>query len=180
MSQMVVVQSRDTDARLEIEPVGGDRAELKITNSLGVPIQELLLRDANNNLYAGKSLATGEAVELAPLPQSEIARFGTEWAALFQKHSPTYPEGFDPDDMQNASNFFGNRYYRRFDIDSSLPIPRTQSSILERGIARAGEADPTKMAPQTYVVIVDQAPDLPMGVRSVREEASFHVVQGRW
>ena len=113
---------------------------------------------------------------------AEMDSLSRDWAALYRAQRPAYPVGFDADQMENASSFFRSRvYYPGYDADAGLPEPTVADSLLERGLRRfSGLPDLKQLPPRSYVAIVRAAPDLQMGIESITEEASFHVVQGSW
>ena len=49
--------------------------------------------------------------------------------------------------------------------------------ILERNLKQAAYSE---LTPRSYLAITRTAPELPLGYPAAREQASYHVVTGRW
>jgi hypothetical protein len=58
-----------------------------------------------------------------------------------------------------------------------------QTSRLEASLAEVRAlvgAEVASLEPGSYVAVVDQSPEVVLGVASARQEASYHVVLGKW
>jgi hypothetical protein len=110
----------------------------------------------------------------------DAKEFTVRWNKRFAAERPQFPVGFDPNQVENAAAIFGNLSRWSQGVDSGLPAPTTATSILERGLRSIGNLKLDEMRPRSYIAIVRQAPNLSLGIESVAEEASFHVVTGNW
>ena len=174
-AQLIVIEPRTTEAHLVIDERNTDTA--RVTNNLGVVIQGLVLCDSQGQPLGCARLPPGETLQTYRI---DVDGFDKQWSALFASHRPTFPIGFDPDQVENASAIFGTTYYSGWRVDTSLPQPTINSSVLERGMRSIGKLRIGDMSPRTYIAITEKAPLMSVGIDSVNEEASFHVVRGSW
>ena len=176
-AQVIVIESRDTSLGIDVdEPAAGSTAP-QVTNRLGVDIEQLLLRSSDGRLLACDKLRVGRSVQLHAIDAKE---FPTHWNKLFSAERPQFPVGFDPNQVENASAIFGDSYASWRSVDRGLAPPTTTTSVLERGLRNIGNLKLDAMHPRSYIAIVRQAPNVSLGIESVSEEASFHVVTGNW
>jgi hypothetical protein len=176
-SQLIVIESRATNLGIDVNDPAAGSTVPEVANRLGVDIEQLLLRSDDDRWLACGKLPAGRSV---PLEEVDAKKFPLEWNKLFAEQRPAFPIGFDPDQLENASAIFGNpsRWWQQF--DRSLPAPITETSILERGLRSIGNLKPATMRPRSYFAIVRRAPNAALGIKDVTEEASFHVVTGKW
>jgi hypothetical protein len=149
----------------------------KVENRLGTRIKYVLLRDSRGEYFFGQSLPDRAVKSLSS------ADLATAKAALNNLDvKPQYPyDNYDPE-QQNDHLFVGlgvRRFYMA-SSDAGAGDPGMTSSLLETNIDAA--LDPAKhpLAPGTYVAIVEHSPLMISGVPRAREEASFHVIRGRY
>ncbi|MEO8498122.1 MAG: hypothetical protein ABI614_23905, partial [Planctomycetota bacterium] len=175
-SQVIVIESRETGLGIDVdEPAGA--ASPRVTNRLGVDIEQMVLRPSDGLWYACNKLTAGSSVQLYEIDSNQ---FPGQWNKLFAAQRPQFPIGFDPSQLENVSTIFGNSYAGGNQIDRGLPAPTTATSVLERGLRNIGNLKLDAMQPRSYIAIVRTAPNISLGIESVAEEASFHVVTGRW
>ncbi len=175
--QLMVVESRDTKLGIKVNPSDADNATPRVTNQLGVDIEQLLICAADGSTLSCGKLPANESVQMHKVDGEE---FETRWGKLFSLHRPQYPIGFDPNQVENAAAIFGNDYAWWQRVDRGLPEPSTQTSILERGVRAIGQLELKDMKPRSYIAIVATAPNVSLGIDGVKEEASFHIVRGSW
>jgi hypothetical protein len=100
-----------------------------------------------------------------------VAReFKSAWLAA----RPVFPVGYDP---QVYNRGFGRWYNYYGNVDQGLPPAKFEVGILERNLKQAAYSE---LTPRSYLAITRTAPELPLGYRAAREQASYHVVTGRW
>jgi hypothetical protein len=176
--QLVTARSRQTPARLRIQPAAEDGTPPAVTNELGAHLHYLLVCDAQGKLLAAEQLSPGQSTALradnvqavcaAMLQRTSEASSGLSGAA-----SPTavpYPFGRD------------GLAYPEYAYAKPLMGDGALEPCLQRALraARQQMAQPTRMAPRTYIAIVDKSPEVEFGVREVRQVSSLHVIVGRW
>ncbi len=74
---------------------------------------------------------------------------------------------------------------RGYNYSYSYPVQQNyapnQSVSQREGILEQSLCEWSKeLAPRTFVAIVDRSPEVVLGVESVHEEASLHMVAGHW
>jgi hypothetical protein len=171
-SQFMLIQSRPSTARLEIVPVADPSAPLRVINRLNTVVQKLGVRNADGKYYWGTNLAAGKE---ATLQSAELATIQRELRAALLANRPSFPPGYDAR-YYNRGFGFGRSYYYNAN-DQGLPAPKFDAGLLERSLSLAAY---TPLEPRSYVAITQTAPEVPLISGSAREEASFHVVTGRW
>ena len=106
-------------------------------------------------------------------------------AALLQQtiaaNRPANPPKFDPKAFRNAFDmgFAPSRYYY-WGWDEQLPEPSVDQGVLETNLSRCSASGLRGLGPRSYVAIVASSSEAPLGFESAREEASLHVVFGRF
>jgi hypothetical protein len=175
-AQFLVIEPRETESHLEFTNTDDDTTTPRVTNHLGVDIEMLLVIDAFDRALACQQLPNGRAVQLSEVDEDTLAE---HWGKVFARNRPRYPEGFDPDQIDTAATIFGANYYWQA-IDQGLADPSMITSVLERGLRGMAKLDFNKLQPRSYIAIVREAPEMSLGTESVQEEASFHVVKGKW
>jgi hypothetical protein len=152
-----------------------------IGNRLGVRIERLVLADADGAYFSAANINDGA---IAPLVPADLAQENAAFRELSQKNPVGVPFGMD----QQFNNFVGGRRFRwASPWNNSLPAATQASGLLERGLTEAlnqvasgfGRA-PAGLTPRSYLAVVERSPEADYGVASVEEEASLHVVEGRW
>jgi len=176
-SQVLVIESRPSAARLEIEEATSTTDTPRVTNRLGVEIEQLLLCDSLGRFLGGNRLPPGKTIQLHELDTTGLA---DRWGKLFAEHRPQLPVGLDPNQMENAAAIFGSSGRWWQDPDQGLPGPAMATSMLERGLSFASSPRPTELQPRRYIAIVKDSPEMSLGVKAVVQEAGFHVVMGSW
>jgi hypothetical protein len=176
-AQVMVIESRATSLGIDIDEQGVGSATPEVTNRLGVDIEQLLIRSSDDRSLACDKLPAGRSVQLHEVDEEE---FPTRWNKLFAAERPKFPVGFDPNQVENAAAIFGDssRWWQQ--IDRGLPAPTTATSILERGLRNIGNLKLDAMRPRSYIAIVRRSPNAALGIAAVAEEASFHIVTGKW
>jgi hypothetical protein len=98
------------------------------------------------------------------------------------------PEGLG--DFQSSRGLFemrnrGDWYYYGPGRFGRGTAPTVDASRLERVLGALGGSrdailDSRNHGPRTYVAIVESSPAVEFGLKPVQEEASFHVILGKW
>jgi hypothetical protein len=172
------VRSRQTSAGLTIaRQTGAD--VLKVTNRLGVPIEDAAIRGRDGNYYLAHDVPAGATADAALATRGEVAALVSQACAA---HRPEYPPGLD---RQKVSGLSGGRYgYWNYMLSAgaeTLSDPVLASGRLEKSLAEIdARGNAAVLAPGSYVALVEQSPEVELGTPAAREEASFHVIQGVW
>lgn len=176
-SQLLTVKAGRSKAGLSV--VAGARAgdPPRVRNRLGVHVQLLLLTDREGAYFKIHNLAPGASATLAP---AELEKEAATLQKLALATAPRTPEDFDP--YTGQSGLFGfNRRWWWGSSNQNVQAPDCAKSLLEKGIGLLG-ADLAKsgLAPGNYIAVTDGSPALELGLDNLEQEASLHVIVGRW
>ncbi len=169
-AQFMVVQSHPSRLGLQVAEAAGLSAPPQVTNGLNTTLEKVVLRDTHGKYYWASDVPPGQVFQPQATEKDVVAReFKSAWLA----DRPAFPVGYDP---QVYNRGFGRRYYYN-NVDQGLPPAKFDVGILERNLKQAVYSE---LTPRSYLAITRTAPELPLGSRAAREQASYHVVTGRW
>jgi hypothetical protein len=172
--QFMVLRSTESAARLNVSEGATPSTPPGVTNELGAKIAYVLVRDSRGSYWQGENLAPDAAGSLAAVTGEAAAE---RLRKLYTEHPPELPRGYDPSVHNNAMSLFMPNYgWYNVDMSSSLPV--MASSLLEKNLASLNR--PAELASGTYVAVTDTSAIVPYGVPRVQEEASLHVIRGRY
>jgi hypothetical protein len=92
---------------------------------------------------------------------------------------PAVPDGMEPGEY---ITLFGTSY-RSYGPGSNVDDPLQATGRLEVSLGAVmamQPGNPALLAPGSYVALVDRSPEVVMGLESVKEEDSLHIIYGRW
>jgi hypothetical protein len=174
-TQFLTVRSRPSRLGLELIRPPGDAGPPRVKNGLGTRIEQLAVCADDRKLYWAEGIEPDQTVALERLtPQAQQKLAESSWT-----HHPRIPEGMDPRSYgYRYSGVFGVRSYRppRYGNPALAP-PTQQASLLEASLAGASRPP---LEPGSYVAVVAKSPEVVLGVAAAREEASYHVILGKW
>jgi hypothetical protein len=174
LAQFLVVRStHDAKSELVISKANGASGELEVENRLGGRIEKLWLVDSGGKSYWGEAIGQARSKALAAKDPADC--LGLIQEAL-SANAPRTPEGFDPN-MRRRRGF--GYYYGYSYRNNSLPPASQTGSLFERKMSQLS-SPAFKLAPKSYIAIVERSAETPTGVESAKEEASFHVIYGKW
>jgi hypothetical protein len=173
-SQFMVAWAGRGSQGLDLSEAGG--AAPGVRNRLGSLIERLVVRDSAGRYFLGASLEPGGQATLEPADAATAAGI---LKRLFNDNRLAFPPGYDPQ-YYNNSFAFRPRYYGWSDVDQQEPPPKFELGLLERSLDRALFQGAGQLPPRSYVAVLRTSPEVPIGYRAAREEAGFHVLQGRW
>ncbi len=184
-TQFITSRIRPTKAKLDINSSAGGLPQ--VTNRLGANIERIILTDEVGNYFSGIGAEDGAAVSLTSIEKDSSAV--KEIMAVLNDNQPRRPEAMI---NRNDRSFFGlNRqgvqyqpyYYpgMNYRVNGNEPEATQQTGVLERSLAAVqDELLAGRVPPKTYIAIVNQSPEVQLGTPSAHEEASLHVVVGKW
>ncbi len=178
--QLLTVRSRPSERGLTLLDDGGS-GQPRVLNRLGTPIRHLFVRLPSGDCGRAEDVGAGATVELTPITQTQMGK---------QLNRITTNNSLDAS-PRDPRGYYGRRPRRRssdafatYDGSAWADTWATQEdSCLERAIAslRSPHGGDGALATRgSYAAIVEQSPEVELGVESAREEASFHVILGRW
>lgn len=165
-TQFLTIRNRPSDRGLDLLPApGGGNPAIK--NRLDARVVQLIVRDHDGKYYESANLSPGGQRALITLTEAEAL------AAYRELYHGNVPE--EPVEMQTA------RGYQTF-ITRGSPIGEESvqsGGLLEYELRYPAAPESPPPEPGTYLAIVEQNPEVVHGVEAT-EEASFHVILGRW
>jgi hypothetical protein len=183
-TQYLTVRSRRSSLGLELIRPGGDAEKLQVKNRLRARIKQLLVCPAEGEYYWAAKVDPEATVTLERV---RLANARLQLRKTYGEHPLGLPEGMED---QYYGGIFGMSRVRRIPFyyglggyDFAIGEPTQQTSRLEQALSKvgkpAGRGIPL-LDPGSYVAVVEQSPEVALGVPSAREEASYHVILGRW
>lgn len=174
-TQFLVGRASATEKRLDVAPKNLQGTAPLAANQLGAEIESIVLRDAHGDYYLGGATRLGDAVRWEPVSEASARAQFTKW---IDAHGPKFPEGYD------SSFFSANNFRRRrpmyFGMSRQTYFGDMAAvSILEASLKKLTPSDQSPLPYRAYRAIVRKSPEVPIGTEA-REEASFHVIGGRW
>lgn len=154
LAQFLCVRSRATTAALEVESQPGSPP--RVTNRLGTKVIALLLSDSDGKIYAATNLAENSQAELQTSQLGDAA--GAIRDVIFNN-----PIG------DHATSY-------------RVAIPAIDDDYLEwliRQVETAMAVPNPKLAPCTYVALVELSPEVAIGC-DAGQVRSLHIIRGRW
>lgn len=142
------------------------QGKLTVKNLLGTKIQALAVCDERGNFHYIQDLAADNVAELRSVNAADIT------TTMYQYHDAARLEAPSALTPFSGSSRSSRSQPQTATFQSSIDSP------LEITIARALNYSPS---PRTYFAVIDEWPDLEIGVTSAtREGGCFHVVIGKW
>lgn len=155
-TQYLAIAARPTAKRLELRV--GDKG-LRIVNRLGVGVLQVAVQDHEGKQYWCENLPDGEGRVVPAVERKVIA---TAMRRTFSDNFPTFPPGAEE---SWYGNYYGNKLSQNL-MESRLEA--INSPMVE------GWGD------GSYMAITDRGAEVDLGLENVREEQSFHVIEGSW
>ncbi|MFC1596945.1 hypothetical protein ACFL5Q_03260, partial [Planctomycetota bacterium] len=174
-TQMMTVRSRDSALGLAITETEAAPRVLQVANRLGTPIRQLVVRSKGGQYFRAADVETDGAVEAEA---AELADVQAWLEQTFRESEPSFPVGMDRGGQIGSYGWssYRNRWRGRYgQVD--IPDPSQKTGLLETSLA-AVRTRP--LEPGSYLAVVDGSPEVVLGVASAREEASLHVILGKW
>jgi hypothetical protein len=176
-TQYMVLRATETTAKLAVREGPAGQPPV-VTNQLETDIRALVLRDSRGTLWLAENVDAGDPATLTQTSDKAASQLLNK---LYGADPPDFPRNYNPNVHHNNAlslfmpNFGG--WYGNVDAGSSTPV--MASSLLEMNLAYS--TDTAKgLLPGRYIAIAQASPVVPYGVPRVREEASLHIIRGRY
>ncbi len=168
MSQFLVVRSRPTPLRLDVDLVS-ESNRIAVTNHLGATIRYLYLVGQEESAFEAfdTDLRPGDSTTLTKSPNASESR--SRLLTLLNEHPLRLPPGMDDSDFDSYSTNFTS--YTRYNERVSA-----ETSVLETKLRRIATLD---LDSHTYVAFVDSCGEVPIGTEGTEQE-SLYVIMGTW
>jgi hypothetical protein len=168
-TQFYVTTHRNERGRLEVKPAGG---LLSVSNGFEWDLEALVVGDVEGRLYFAEELAAGDAANLEPLKSGDASAIMNALTA-----HPLIAPAYAPVGRPGYGRYGG--YYGGY----SPPTVTYSSNQVERLLTPLAQSTTYESGPQRkrwYAAILRENPNLDLGVSSAREEASVHVLMGKY
>ena len=207
-TQFVTVRCRPSDRGLSIGPIEGDANGVQVTNRLGTPIGQLLVRSADGTCYWAEGVEEDATVRAKRIKLIDaMARLG----AAYYENRPCLPAGMHPGSLQTPyQRRYGWRYrpyrgspeapspwtsrlemslemvkeyppdYRTVPTGHLLPLPEEPEWTSDVGMPLPAWSPGPGPHPGSYLATVDESPEVASGTASARREAGYHVILGEF
>jgi hypothetical protein len=176
--QYLTLRSRQSPARLQLTQ---RESQMRAQNDLGAVVRYVVAVDAAGKLFAVENLAIGAAVELVPIERADAAKQFRKW---LENHRPQSPAALAGVDATADYSVFPGPVYR---AGASGNVYQTgtllSDSVLNQALMQWTNFDDDPLPGwrhRTFVAVTETGPEVDLGLDNAREEASFHVVAGRW
>jgi hypothetical protein len=155
-TQYLAVTARPTKNRLRMQVV---EKGLRVVNELGVHVLQATVRDHDGKEYYLENLAAEAGVIVPVARRQDIAM---KMRKAFSDNFPTFPSGAEaPDGLGNYGAWLSkNLMEARLDAINSPMVQHWGDG--------------------SYIAITSRGVEVDLGVEPINEEASFHVIEGRW
>jgi hypothetical protein len=171
-TQFLTVRHAEQPERVEITP--GQAGGLAIKNGLPWEFEAVLVADESGRLLSARNVLPNAAVPLANA--SETNRL--EFVGLLGRNRPEPPDNF----TTPVLNPMSVRHLRRpFNVMGGLAEAHFDSNLMERLIQTWSKdltANPTCLAPRSYLAVLRQNPGVETGVGRTTEQAGYHLLLG--
>jgi hypothetical protein len=176
-TQYLTVRSRKTPHRLEVEQ---SQDRLRVRNRLGTSIKTLVVVGEDGKLYAGENIADAALQPLNPIDRDVAVR---RLGGLVVENLPKAPDELATTDSELAAMTSGSRYRRYGRYGGRFSGGRMLENLAGSAISElAGRTEQPglDLPPRSYVAITDSGPEVETGISYATEEASFHMLEGKW
>lgn len=181
-TQYLTVRSRATDRGLQLLDPAGQGETMRVKNLLGVEILQLAVCSPAGQCYLAGRIDAGAVAALQPVTWLD-ALAPLEQACRDNK--PVLPismrtrRGGDILDIYSGRRGHSRSRSGRLMLD----LPSQDAGRLEQLLAlqrSSGRPGSPPLQPGSYVAVVEHSPEVELGTAAAREEASFHVILGKW
>jgi hypothetical protein len=162
---------------LEVQQAGD---KLRVRNQLGTTIKTLVVVGEEGACYFGENIADAALVPLQPIERHKaVGRIG----GLVVESLPKAPDELATTDSDLAAMTSRSRYRRFGRYGGQFSGGRLSDNRAGSAIAElAGRTDQPglDLPPRSYVAITETGPEVEIGISYAKEDASFHMIEGRW
>ncbi len=177
-TQYLTVRARKSPHRLELTPAAG---KIRAANQLGTGIRFVLVTDKDGQLFSGEKLARESKSVLEPIERVDAIRRLRQLITENQPEAPPALAGEDTDFQIMQRRQSRRMMNRQFGLQYSEQ--RLEANLLGDALAElAGLSGQPALSlpPRSYVAVTETGPEVVLGIPSAEEQASFHVLIGRW
>lgn len=169
-TQFMTVSQQEQRGRLNLQSTEGSSPE--VSNGLEWNIQKLFIVDESGKSWVTEKLKAGAIAKLEPLTNEDRK----ELRKFFSEHAMELPSGVTETQLSNGLS--SSRRYR-YSGGHEVPIIY-QKSLQEKMISRLIPLGNEKaiLKPGSYFAILQQSPDLELGLKKSQQNISIHLLLG--
>jgi hypothetical protein len=174
-TQYLAIRSRPTSNRLQVQP---GKELVRVKNELGAAIRYVVVTDTAGKLFAGEDVAPDETAELSPI---EDADANGRFRLLLLDSQPQPPAALAA--VQRGGVLFGRRRRGMYATQYPFTPSRLSENLMSVAITRWTTFDEqldSSWRSRSFVAVTTSSPEVQLGFNGAEEEASFHIIVGRW
>jgi hypothetical protein len=176
-TQYLQIRSRKTPNRLDVTSGNG---KMQITNRLGTKINTLLVLDENGKFFSSEGIEANARIALAAISRDAATKRIGE---LIRDNEPEFPEeltGTDRDYI-GRQNRTSRRLFGRYRAPGGeTTLSESLGGRVISDLAGMNGRPALELPGRTYVAVTAHGPEIETGIPSAVEDASFHIVVGRY
>jgi hypothetical protein len=173
-TQYLTVRSRKSPHQLEVLDSGD---KLRVKNRLGAKIKTLLVVNEAGQIYSGENVAVDSSAALQPIARDDAARLINRLVVDSMPQAPPELGSSDTDlaALQSRSRFgrFGVQY-------NGGRLSENLTGIALMDLAGLTGRPALDLPPRSYIAIAETGPEVELGISYAKEEASFHLIEGKY
>ncbi len=176
-TQYLAVRSRKAPYRLEVLD-SGDR--LRVKNGLGTTIQFLAVLSSAGKWYEGADIAANGSLSLTAARRDDVIRRLNRIVTENAPHAPTELSDGEAELKRMRSRSRFGLFGRYGGNDGSGNLSDNLGGTALADLVGMGGQPALDLPVKSYIAITEHGPEVEVGFSDVAEEASFHVIEGRW
>jgi hypothetical protein len=176
-TQYLSIRARKTPLNLQVLSAAN---RMRVKNGLGTNIKSLVVINDDGKMFFGEDIVTSESVNLRPIASDDAIR---NISKLIVDAMPQAPEALASGDADLATVLGAprsRRYGRYGNQYSSGRLSENLATDAITGLAGLNGSPALALPPRSYVAITNFGPEVEFGIDGAREEASFHIIQGKY
>lgn len=173
-TQYLTVRSRRSPINLEVLDSGD---KLRVKNQLGATIKTLIVVSQAGKMYLGDNIGVDASAQLQPIERDEASKI---IGKLITESTPQAPPELGLSDSAYASMQSRSRYGQYgVQLNTGRMAENLAGSALADLAGLSGQPA-LQLPPRSYVAITETGPEVELGISYAKEEASFHLIEGRY
>jgi hypothetical protein len=177
-TQYLTVRSRRSPNQLELAATD---EKLRVTNKLSTEVKFLLVLDGAEKFWTCENLKDDAREFLKPIEFTEAVRSFRQIVVDNEPQTPTALSAGDSHysvlQRRQARRMFGRRFGMRAG-EARLTTNLVNQALTE--LAGLSGTSALALPPRSYLAVTATGPEVVVGIGRAQEEASFHVVVGKW
>ncbi len=176
-TQYLTVRARKSPHRIEVLDSG---EKLRVKNQLGAKILSLAVLNDAGQIYWGEDIAEDASAMLKPAERDDAIRRINK---LIMDNMPQEPSALAAGESDLGALRSRSRYqvYGRYGLQFGTgKLSGNLAGEALTNLAGFGGQPALDLPTRTYVAITERGPEVEVGISYAKEEASFHVIVGKW